>query len=307
MSASALPASPPARAVLVTGAARRLGREISLHFARAGWDVLAHYRHSEGQARALQAEVERLGRRCHLLAADLAQPEAAPRLLRQACALHGAPPHCIINNASIFEADDALSASAASLMEHFATNTATPLLLAGGLAAALAEAGQPSGGAHSVVHVLDQKVHNLNPDYFSYTVSKLALAQGVALQAQALAPWLRVCGLSPGLMYLSGPQTQDNFERASRVNLLREPLDPAQALTGLRFDANLGILEHEISSPQPIQVDAELNQGTQPLLPHDDDINHVLDYRKVRQIIIDECTAEHVNLLKRSSANWPTA
>ena len=69
-------------------------------------------------------------------------------------------------------------------------------------------------------------------------------------------------------------------------------------LTGLRFDANLGILEHEKQAPQPICVDAELNLGTQPLLPHDDDILHVLDYRKVRAIIIDECTAEHVNLLE---------
>lgn len=69
-------------------------------------------------------------------------------------------------------------------------------------------------------------------------------------------------------------------------------------LTGLRFDANLGILEHEKTAPQPIQVDAELNLGTQPLLPRDDDILHVLDYRKVRKIIIDECTAEHVNLLE---------
>lgn len=69
-------------------------------------------------------------------------------------------------------------------------------------------------------------------------------------------------------------------------------------LSGLRFDANLGILEHEKTSPQPIQVDAELNLGTQPLLPTDDDIHHVLDYRKVRQIIINECTAEHVNLLE---------
>jgi 7,8-dihydroneopterin aldolase/epimerase/oxygenase len=69
-------------------------------------------------------------------------------------------------------------------------------------------------------------------------------------------------------------------------------------LTGLRFTANLGILEHEKTSPQPIQVDAELNQGHQPLLPLDDDISNVLDYRKVRQIIIDECTAEHVNLLE---------
>ncbi len=70
------------------------------------------------------------------------------------------------------------------------------------------------------------------------------------------------------------------------------------SLTGLRFDANLGILEHEITDPQPIQVDAELNMGTQPLLPSDDDISAVLDYRKVRKIIIDECTAEHVNLLE---------
>ncbi|HUR88691.1 MAG TPA: dihydroneopterin aldolase [Ramlibacter sp.] len=69
-------------------------------------------------------------------------------------------------------------------------------------------------------------------------------------------------------------------------------------LTGLKFDANLGILEHELSSPQPIMVDAELNLGTQPLLPRDDDIMHVLDYRKVRRIIIEECTAEHVNLLE---------
>ena len=70
------------------------------------------------------------------------------------------------------------------------------------------------------------------------------------------------------------------------------------SLTGLRFDANLGILAQEKVAPQPIQVDAELNLGQQALAPADDDIMHVLDYRKVRQIIIDECTAEHVNLLE---------
>jgi 7,8-dihydroneopterin aldolase/epimerase/oxygenase len=83
-----------------------------------------------------------------------------------------------------------------------------------------------------------------------------------------------------------------------------EPTDPmAQGiqiltLTGLEFDANLGILDHEKTAPQPIRVDAELNLGLQPLLPRDDDILHVLDYRKVRKIIIDECTAEHMNLLE---------
>ena len=69
-------------------------------------------------------------------------------------------------------------------------------------------------------------------------------------------------------------------------------------LTGLRFDANLGILAHEKQMPQPIQVDAELSLGPQPLAPRDDDILHVLDYRKVRRIIIEECTAVHVNLLE---------
>ena len=69
-------------------------------------------------------------------------------------------------------------------------------------------------------------------------------------------------------------------------------------LTGLRFSASLGILDVEKTGPQPIQVDSELNLGTQALHPVDDEINHVLDYRKIRQIIIDECTAEHVNLLE---------
>lgn len=69
-------------------------------------------------------------------------------------------------------------------------------------------------------------------------------------------------------------------------------------LTGLRFNANLGVLDHEKDAPQPIEVDAELNFGTQPLMPRDDDLFHVLDYRRVRSIIIEECNAEHVNLLE---------
>jgi len=69
-------------------------------------------------------------------------------------------------------------------------------------------------------------------------------------------------------------------------------------LTGLRFAASLGVLAHERQKPQPIQVDAQLHLGRQPLQPRDDDIHHVLDYRKVRQIIIDECTAGHINLLE---------
>ncbi len=70
------------------------------------------------------------------------------------------------------------------------------------------------------------------------------------------------------------------------------------SLTGLRFDASLGVLDHERDKTQPIRVDAELNMGSQPLLPHDDEILNVLDYRRVRAIIIEDCTAVHVNLLE---------
>lgn len=69
-------------------------------------------------------------------------------------------------------------------------------------------------------------------------------------------------------------------------------------ISGLRFDASMGILPQEQSSTQRIQVDAVLSQGLQYLLPDDDDISNVLDYRKVREIIIEECTAEHINLLE---------
>ena len=93
----------------------------------------------------------------------------------------------------------------------------------------------------------------------------------------------------------------NNTASSSTAPSANEPLvrgEQILTLAGLRFDASLGILDHEKSAPQPIQVDAELNLGPQALLPRDDDILHVLDYRKVRRIIIDECTAGHVNLLE---------
>ena len=223
--------------VLITGGAHRLGREIALAFAKAGWSVLCHYRTSKDSAQKTRQEVQDAGADCLLVDMDLAQDNAAELLMDQCVQLTGQPPQCIVNNASIFEADDAPSATAEGLQRHFQVNTVTPLLLANALYDRVRQGSGVAHGTHCVIHVLDQKVHNLNPDYFSYTVSKLALERSVALQAQALAPTVRVCGLSPGLMYLSGPQTQTNFDKASLVNLVQKRIDPADVAQGALFMA----------------------------------------------------------------------
>ena len=222
---------------LITGGAHRLGREIALAFAKAGWSVLCHYRTSKDSAQKTRQEVQDAGADCLLVDMDLAQDNAAELLMDQCVQLTGQPPQCIVNNASIFEADDAPSATAEGLQRHFQVNTVTPLLLANALYNRVRQGSGVAHGTHCVIHVLDQKVHNLNPDYFSYTVSKLALERSVALQAQALAPTVRVCGLSPGLMYLSGPQTQTNFDKASLVNLVQKRIDPADVAQGALFMA----------------------------------------------------------------------
>ena len=211
--------------VLVTGGAKRLGREFCLAFAGAGWDVICHFNASKTDALDTQALVQQMGAQCTLVQQDLSATDAHIALLDACQAQLNALPHCVVNNASVFEHDDAVSCNTPLMLSHFQVNTVLPLLLGNAWAQRI---DQPSASAmgHSLIHVLDQKVHNLNPDYFSYTVSKLALERSVALQAQALAPHVRVCGLSPGLIYLSGPQSQDNFDHASRVNLLKRPISP---------------------------------------------------------------------------------
>ena len=211
--------------VLVTGGAHRLGAEIVRQFAAAGWRVWCHYQRSESAAQTLQAELRATGAQVELVQADLAQSAEVQRMVAHITQTTG-PLDCLVNNASLFEPDTGAAMDLHGTRQQLEVNLIAPLSLASLMAQQDAPDATP--GQRCVIHVLDQKVFNLNPDYFSYTVSKLALERSVALQAQALAPALRVCGVAPGLMFLSGPQTQDNFDRASRVNLMREPIDPAQ-------------------------------------------------------------------------------
>jgi NAD(P)-dependent dehydrogenase (short-subunit alcohol dehydrogenase family) len=217
--------------VLVTGGAHRLGAEIVRQFAAAGWRVWCHYQRSAAAAQALQTALQSQGAQIELVQADLAQSAEVERMVDQIMQTSGTL-DCLVNNASLFEPDTGTDMDLPGARQQLEVNLIAPLSLASLMAKQAAP--EARSGQRSVIHILDQKVFNLNPDYFSYTVSKLALERSVALQAQALAP-LRVCGVAPGLMFLSGPQTQENFDRASRVNLLREPIDPAQVAATCLF------------------------------------------------------------------------
>lgn len=224
--------------VLVTGGARRLGALLCRQFAQAGWQVWCHYQHAEAPAQALCAELRQLGVQAHPIQADLADADAR-RLLMDIITAQSGPLHALVNNASSFEPDSAAAMDEVGARSQLEVNLLAPLALAGLMAQSLAQTPpEEPAGLRSVIHVLDQKVFNLNPDYFSYTVSKLALERAVALQAQALAPALRVCGVAPGLMFLSGPQSQANFDLACRVNLLRQATDPAQVAASCLFLAD---------------------------------------------------------------------
>ena len=211
-----------ARRVLVTGGAQRLGALLCSEFAQAGWEVLCHYQRSVDAAAALVQRLRDQGHAAHAVQADLAQEDQRRAMLAH-IGQHSGALHCLVNNASLFEEDAADALDLDAVRRQIEVNLLAPLSLSALLAQQLPAQAAP--GSCSILHMLDQKVFNLNPDYFSYTVSKLALERSVALQAQALAPALRVCGVAPGLMFLSGPQTQANFDAASRVNLLRQPLD----------------------------------------------------------------------------------
>ena len=253
--------------VLVTGGARRLGALLCRQFAQAGWQVWCHYQHAEAPAQALCAELRQLGVQAHPIQADLADADARRRLMATITAQTG-PLHALVNNASSFEPDSAAALDEAGARGQLEVNLLAPLALAGLMAQSLAQTPpQEPAGLRSVIHVLDQKVFNLNPDYFSYTVSKLALERAVALQAQALAPALRVCGVAPGLMFLSGPQSQANFDRACRVNLLRQATDPAQVAASCLFLA---------SNPCITGVTLTVDNG-QHLVPVPREVMFVLD------------------------------
>jgi NAD(P)-dependent dehydrogenase (short-subunit alcohol dehydrogenase family) len=253
---------PHSRSVLVTGAAKRIGRGIALEFARQGWNVAIHYGGSEGDAAVAVAEIESLGRRAVALKADLGVESEVVRLV-PACVEAFGGLNCVVNCASRFDEDTATDFSYAKLLEMTAVNVAAPLTLARMLHEITPDAAASDDSKRGVViNVLDQKLYNMNPDYLSYTLTKAALDNATVALAQALGPKLRVVGLAPGLTLISAGQTPETFASAHRVTPLNRAStvdDVAQAacylanahgVTGTTLVVDGG--QHLVPSPRDV-------------------------------------------------------
>lgn len=219
----------PGRTVLVTGAGRRLGRAIALDLAAAGWQVAVHFRDSVEEAQETAAACA-VHAPADIFEAELAD-EAQVRALLPAVVQRFGRVDAVVNNASRFEHDEARSFTSASLLAHMQANTAAPVLLA----QALAEHLEARDGTGAVVNLLDQKLWNPNPDFFSYTLSKAALESATTLLAQALAPRLRVVGVAPGLTLTSHLLSQEKFEQLHKLSPLGRSSTPEDIAHAVRF------------------------------------------------------------------------
>ena len=245
--------------VLVTGAARRLGRAMALDLGAHGFDVAVHYRGSAADAQATVDDLQALGAQAHAFQADLSD-EAACCALVPAVVAHFKRLDTIVNNASTFEYDDPASFTVASLEKHWRANTAPACLLAQALHAHLdgrsVDSDRSSG---CVVNIIDQKLWNPNPDYFSYTLSKAALQSATVMLAQALAPRVRVCGVAPGVTLVSGPMTADEFADAHKMTPLERSSTPEDIARTVRF-----LIESPAITGTTLLVDGGQHLSRQP-------------------------------------------
>jgi NAD(P)-dependent dehydrogenase (short-subunit alcohol dehydrogenase family) len=208
------------RTAIVTGGAKRIGAALSQALAADGWHVLIHYNQSRREAEAVAAQIGGSS-----VQADLADPGAADRIMG---ALDGLPPpRLLVNSASRFSLDQLRDFDVAGWDAHLDINLRAPALLSRAFAA------RTDTGL--IVNMLDAKLEALNPDYFSYTISKVGLAGLTELTARALAPGIRVCGIAPSVTLVSGPHSRENFDQVHALNALRRGVAVEEIVGALRF------------------------------------------------------------------------
>jgi NAD(P)-dependent dehydrogenase (short-subunit alcohol dehydrogenase family) len=211
------------RTAIVTGGAKRIGAEIARALAADGWHLLIHCNRSRAEADALAAELGNAG----VVEAELAEADAAERIFTAARDLP--PVRLLVNNASRFAYDDADGFSVTEWDLNHAINLRAPALLSQAFA-------KRAEGGGLIINLLDAKLCHPNPDFFSYTITKMGLAGLTELTARAYAArGIRVCGIAPSVTLVSGPQSRDNFEEVHGLNALGRGVDVSEIVAALRF------------------------------------------------------------------------
>ncbi|OLF80641.1 short-chain dehydrogenase [Maricaulis sp. W15] len=213
------------RIALVTGGGKRLGAKIASALGEDGWHVIVHYNASADGAQAVAADIMAAGGSARAVQFDLSDTQAVEAFMADVGRVD-----VLINSASIFEMDRPEDVSPQSLEAHWRINTAAPVLLA--KAMATGHSGRASG---CVINLLDQKLFNLNPDFFAYTLSKHALLGATTTMAMAFAPAVRVNAIAPGITLPSGGQSEDEFARAHTMNPMRGGSTPEDIIRAVRF------------------------------------------------------------------------
>ena len=201
-------------AVLITGAAHRIGRELAFDMAKHGWQIGVHYLSSEAGALDVVDQIKAQGGHAAAFQADLKKFDDLYGMMDQ-CVREFGHLDCLINNASLFEDDDMSSLSGKSWEDHLQTNVRAPVFLAQQFVAQL-----PKDTPGNIINIIDQRVRRLTPLFFSYTISKSALWTATQTMAQALAPNIRVNGIGPGPVMQSVHQTEEQFARQCQNTLL---------------------------------------------------------------------------------------
>jgi NAD(P)-dependent dehydrogenase (short-subunit alcohol dehydrogenase family) len=213
-------------AILVTGGATRIGAAIVTGFAEAGWHAVIHYGASADAAEDLAASLPS----AETVQCDLADTAAATAMIERLAAR--LPDwRCLVNSASLFEYDGASDLDPATYNRAMQVNALAPAAMS---QAFLARAS--SGAGRTVIQVTDMKIANPNPDFFSYTMSKHALASTIAMLAKGAGDaGDRVYGLAPGAILASHDQREEETEVSHRLNLLRRKTGVDEIVAAARF------------------------------------------------------------------------
>jgi len=217
------------KSVLVTGAARRIGRRLALDLAKDGWDVAVHCNASMAEAEEVAGYIREIGRRAVIVRGDLSDADVPDRLIAEASAALGGLT-CLINNASLFEPDEVGTITKASWAEHIDTNLRAPIFLSQAFAQQL-----PDGEEGNIISIIDQLVWKLNPKFFSYTTSKSGLWTATRTLAQALAPRIRVNAIGPGPALPSVRMDQAEFDKQAALTLLGRGTSPEEISAAVKF------------------------------------------------------------------------